>query len=210
MSDQAEHFETAAGSGESKADLSTVQSVDKALMIVELLMRRGESLSAREIALRTGINRTTGHRLLNALMHRGWIEKETNSAAYRVSLRFLVLSNLAYQQRDVLTASEDEEQLARGVPDVSSLQVARVYAEALVNAAEQAGQADEVLGEYEEMLRAAEAPRSELRRFFASGPSSLLLPAPVLRAFCHSLSGNHEKLPRAPASCDTRGNFRFL
>lgn len=104
MSDQAERFEPAASAGDSKADLSTVQSVDKALMIVELLMRRGESLSAREIALRTGINRTTGHRLLNALMHRGWIEKETNSAAYRVSLRFLVLSNLAYQQRDVLTA----------------------------------------------------------------------------------------------------------
>ncbi|CAN5677281.1 IclR family transcriptional regulator [soil metagenome] len=91
-------------SSDARADLSSVQSVDKALLVVELLMRGGESLSAREIALRTGINRTTGHRLLNALMHRGWIEKETTSAAYRVSLRFLVLSNLAYQQRDVLTA----------------------------------------------------------------------------------------------------------
>lgn len=89
---------------EAKTELSTVQSVDKALMVIELLMRRGESLSAREIALRTGINRTTGHRLLNALIHRGWIEKETTSALYRISLRFLVLSNLAYQQRDVLTA----------------------------------------------------------------------------------------------------------
>lgn len=104
MNDSSEQHEIGALSGELKADLSTVQSVDKALMVVELLMRGGESLSAREIALRTGINRTTGHRLLNALIHRGWIEKETNSASYRISLRFLVLSNLAYQQRDVLTA----------------------------------------------------------------------------------------------------------
>lgn len=85
-----------------RGDLSTVQSVDKALMVVELLMRTGDAMTAREIALQTGINRTTGHRLLNALMHRGWIEKEPNSAAYRISLRFLVLSNLSYQQRNVL------------------------------------------------------------------------------------------------------------
>jgi IclR family acetate operon transcriptional repressor len=88
---------------EGRGDLATVQSVDKALMVVELLMRTGEAMTAREIALQTGINRTTGHRLLNALMHRGWIEKEPNSAAYRVSLRFLVLSNLSYQQRNVLS-----------------------------------------------------------------------------------------------------------
>jgi DNA-binding IclR family transcriptional regulator len=88
---------------EGRADLATVQSVDKALMVVELLMRTGGAMTAREIALQTGINRTTGHRLLNALMHRGWIEKEPNSAAYRMSLRFLVLSNLSYQQRNVLS-----------------------------------------------------------------------------------------------------------
>ena len=88
---------------DSRGDLATVQSVDKALTVVELLMRTGQAMSAREIALQTGINRTTGHRLLNALMHRGWIEKEPNSAAYRVSLRLLVLSNLAYHQRNVLS-----------------------------------------------------------------------------------------------------------
>lgn len=88
---------------EGRGDLATVQSVDKALMVVELLMRTGEAMTAREIALQTGINRTTGHRLLNALMHRGWIEKEPNSAAYRISLRFLVLSNHSYHQRNVLS-----------------------------------------------------------------------------------------------------------
>lgn len=83
-------------------DSATVQSVDKALVIMELLMRHGSALSAREIALQTGINRTTSHRLINALINRGWIEKEGESAAYRLSLRWLILADLAYQQRNVL------------------------------------------------------------------------------------------------------------
>ena len=85
-----------------RGDSSTVHSVDKALVIVELLMRNGSALSAREIAIQTGINRTTSHRLINALMNRGWIEKEGESAAYRLSLRWLILADLSYQQRNVL------------------------------------------------------------------------------------------------------------
>lgn len=88
----------------SRSDMQMVQSVEKALLIIELLMRHGEAMPAREIALRIGINRTTVHRLLNSLMRRGWVEKEPEGAGYRISLRYLVLSSLAYQQRDVLTS----------------------------------------------------------------------------------------------------------
>lgn len=105
MTDTTEHADRAVDAAKGdRGDVHSVQSVEKALMIVELLMRHGEALSAREIALRIGINRTTGHRLLNSLMRRGWIEKVPDVAAYRVSLRHLVLSTLAYQQRDVLNA----------------------------------------------------------------------------------------------------------
>jgi len=69
----------------------------------------------------------------------------------------------------VLTASEDEEALARGAADIGSLQVAQVYAEALLNAAEKAGQVDEVIGELETLLEMTVAPGSVLRQFFASG-----------------------------------------
>lgn len=69
----------------------------------------------------------------------------------------------------VLTASEDEEGLARATADIKVLEVARVYGEALLNAAESAGQVDEVLEEFEELRQATEVPASELRRFFASG-----------------------------------------
>jgi IclR family acetate operon transcriptional repressor len=104
----------APSSYDGRLDTATVQSVDKALVIMELLLRTGDALSAREIALETGINRTTSHRLINALINRGWIEKAGDSASYRISLRWLILSDLAYQQRNILAELRPAlEQLSR-------------------------------------------------------------------------------------------------
>lgn len=87
-----------------QSEHSTVYSVEKALSIVDCLMRTDTSMTAREIALKIGINRTTAHRLLNTLMHRGWIDRLADGAGYRISLQHLVLSNLAYDRSDVLGA----------------------------------------------------------------------------------------------------------
>jgi IclR family KDG regulon transcriptional repressor len=83
-------------------DHSTLLSVDKALSIVELLMRRGEPLTARAIAEQAGINRTTTHRLLNALIHRGWIEKPPGTASYRLGLKFIALAHVGSLSRNFL------------------------------------------------------------------------------------------------------------
>jgi F-type H+-transporting ATPase subunit delta len=81
----------------------------------------------------------------------------------------------------LLTASEGEETHSRGVADVGSLQVARVYAEALLNAAEQAGQVDEVLADYQSLLDNVEAPRSDLRNFFVSGVIGRITRGEIIR-----------------------------
>ena len=81
------------------SDHSAVLSVDKALLVVELLMAEEGALSAREIAARLAINRTTAHRLLNALIHRDWIEKPPGTSAYRLSVKFLALAHVAAQRR---------------------------------------------------------------------------------------------------------------
>ncbi len=75
-----------------------VQSVDRALAIVELLLRSGEPLSVREVALGTGINRTTAHRLLASVHRRGWIERA--AAGYRPGPRFLALVRASLDGRD--------------------------------------------------------------------------------------------------------------
>lgn len=59
-------------------------TVDKALLVVELLMREQQPLSTHDRAERMGINRTSAHRLLNALMHRGWVERSEGTATYRL------------------------------------------------------------------------------------------------------------------------------
>ncbi len=82
-------------SGESE----TVQSVDRALAIVELLLRSGETLTVREVALGTGINRTTAHRLLASLHRRGWIERAA-ATGFRPSLRFLALVRASLDGRN--------------------------------------------------------------------------------------------------------------
>jgi DNA-binding IclR family transcriptional regulator len=82
------------------ANAETVQSVDRALAIVELLLRSGAPLTVREVAAGTGINRTTAHRLLASLHRRGWIERVADSAAYRPGLRYLALVRASLAGRD--------------------------------------------------------------------------------------------------------------
>jgi len=77
-----------------------VQSVDRALAIVELLLRTRASLTVREVAVGTGINRTTAHRLLASLHRRGWIERTAGTAGYRPSLRYLALVRASLHGRD--------------------------------------------------------------------------------------------------------------
>lgn len=82
------------------ADAETVQSVDRALAIVELLLRSSAPLTVREVAVGTSINRTTAHRLLASLHRRGWIERVADSAAYRPGLRYLALVRASLSGRD--------------------------------------------------------------------------------------------------------------
>jgi IclR family acetate operon transcriptional repressor len=84
----------------SRADAETVQSVDRALSIVELLLRAETPLTVREVAVGTGINRTTAHRLLASLHRRGWIERTPGAAGYRPSLRYLALVRASLDGRD--------------------------------------------------------------------------------------------------------------
>jgi DNA-binding IclR family transcriptional regulator len=77
-----------------------VQSVDRALAIVELLLRSSAPLTVREVAVGTSINRTTAHRLLASLHRRGWIERVADSAAYRPGLRYLALVRTSLSGRD--------------------------------------------------------------------------------------------------------------
>jgi DNA-binding IclR family transcriptional regulator len=99
--DDTVHIVNATGEASARADTETVQSVDRALAIVELLLRAPAALSAREVAAATGINRTTAHRLLTSLHRRGWIERAAGGG-YRPSLRYLALVRASLHGRDLI------------------------------------------------------------------------------------------------------------
>jgi DNA-binding IclR family transcriptional regulator len=79
-------------------DVVAVLSAGKALAIVEVLLQAPGALSAREIGERSGVNRTTAHRLLNTLILHGWVERH-REGGYRLSVKFLALAHVSAQVR---------------------------------------------------------------------------------------------------------------
>ncbi len=81
-------------------EISAVLSVGKALAIIEALLQAPKPLSAREIAERSVVNRTTAHRLLNTLILHGWVERHVEGG-YRLSMKFLALAHVSGQVRSL-------------------------------------------------------------------------------------------------------------
>jgi IclR family acetate operon transcriptional repressor len=79
-------------------EAAAVLSAGKALTILEVLLQTADPLSAREIGERSGVNRTTVHRLLNTLMLHGWVERHAEGG-YRLSVKFLALARVSEQVR---------------------------------------------------------------------------------------------------------------
>jgi DNA-binding IclR family transcriptional regulator len=82
------------------------QSVERALDILELLSNNFESLSAIEISKRLKINRTTTYGLLNTLLKKKYINKDSSGAKFSVSTRLFELgSNYPHKMPLALLAS---------------------------------------------------------------------------------------------------------
>lgn len=79
-------------------EVAAVLSVAKALTIVEALLQASGPLSAREIGERSGVNRTTAHRLLNTLILHGWVERHP-AGGYGLSMKFRALAHVSVQVR---------------------------------------------------------------------------------------------------------------
>lgn len=79
---------------------SPVQSVDRAVSILELLAGRGE-LGITELALRLGVHKSTAFRLASALERRGLIEQTRERGAYRLGFGLLRLAGAMSGQMEL-------------------------------------------------------------------------------------------------------------
>lgn len=67
--------------------METVQSVDRALTILELLSEDYEGLGITEVSSKTGLHKSTVHRLLGTLVYNGFVEQNSQTNKYKISLK---------------------------------------------------------------------------------------------------------------------------
>jgi IclR family transcriptional regulator, KDG regulon repressor len=84
---------------------NSVQSVDRALDILEYLAEAKRSCGVTEIANAVGLHKSTVHRLLGTLMNRGYIEKDIDSDNYTVGKRILFVASAVLDRLDVRTVA---------------------------------------------------------------------------------------------------------
>jgi DNA-binding IclR family transcriptional regulator len=80
---------------------TSVQSVDRAVSVMELLARRG-SVGVTEVANEIGIHKSTAYRLLTTLRARGLVEQDATTEQYRLGFALVLLASTVTADLDVL------------------------------------------------------------------------------------------------------------
>ena len=83
-----------------------VQTLSRALDILELLAVSKCGMGVTEIGQKTDLHKSTAHRLLNALCARGYVEK-SKSGSYRSGLKLVELSVLHFSNVELKTEAAD-------------------------------------------------------------------------------------------------------
>lgn len=85
-----------------------VQSVDRAIDILEVLSQAGREMQLREIAEAVGLNVSTCHHLINTFVARGFVGRNPYNRAYFLGHRILELSNARVQQFNLVERAMPE------------------------------------------------------------------------------------------------------
>jgi len=117
------HGSCAMRNGVSDSGASAVQSVDRALAILEILARSGEN-GVTEIAAELGVHKSTAFRLVSALETRGMVEQVAERGKYRLGYGVLRLAGVASARLDVIRLSRPfAEHLASDLGETINLTV---------------------------------------------------------------------------------------
>lgn len=71
----------------------TVQSLERALKILEVLGNHQKGLGVTELAHEVDLHKSTVHRLLGTLAQRGFVEQDSETERYKLGLKIIELSN---------------------------------------------------------------------------------------------------------------------
>ncbi|WP_105616198.1 IclR family transcriptional regulator [Vallitalea okinawensis] len=83
-----------------------VQSVDRALEILELLSCHVDGLAIKEISEKLELHKSTVHRLLGTLIYKGYVEQNELNNRYLVTLKLFQLGSRKVENTDVIETSK--------------------------------------------------------------------------------------------------------
>jgi len=95
---------TAVGKAGGSETVSTVQSVDRAIVILEILARSGE-VGVTELARELGVHKSTAFRLVAALERRDLVEQNAGRGKYRLGTGILRLAGATTSRLDLVQES---------------------------------------------------------------------------------------------------------
>jgi DNA-binding IclR family transcriptional regulator len=105
------------------SDASPVQSVDRAVTVLEILAREGEA-GVTEIATELGVHKSTAFRLVAALENRGLVAQHMDRGKYRLGVGILRLAGATTARLDLVQESRPIcERLAREVGETINVAV---------------------------------------------------------------------------------------
>jgi DNA-binding IclR family transcriptional regulator len=107
----------------SQGDSATIQSVDRAVTILEILARDGEN-GVTDVARELGVHKSTAFRLMAALERRELVAQDSSRGKYRLGVGIVRLAGASVAQLDLVQESHPVCQaLARNVGETVSIAV---------------------------------------------------------------------------------------
>lgn len=79
----------------------TVQSVDRALLILDILQEYPKGLGVTELSLKLDVSKSTVHRLLMSLRVKGYIKQDEENMKYGLGLKLIELSQSVSDNLDI-------------------------------------------------------------------------------------------------------------
>src|SRR5690625_4689828 len=82
-------------------EVITVQSVDRALRILEILKDERDGLGVTELSTHLEVSKSTVHRLLMSLLKKNFVKKDKNSGKYILGLKLIELGQIVSENIDI-------------------------------------------------------------------------------------------------------------
>jgi len=101
-----------------------VQILDRIMDIIVLMATSSRGMGVTEIGMKLNLHKSTVHRLINALVRRGYIEKDQRTGLYRIGLKFVEISSMYMHQLELKTeASPYMRKLTEAAGQVAHLAI---------------------------------------------------------------------------------------